>query len=48
MVWPSTINEKDVNDMILNGMSEADIKLTLDCNIHSDLSAKLALSAYRR
>ena len=48
VIWPNNINEKDVNDMILSGMSQADIKLTLDCNVHSDLSAKLALSAYRR
>jgi hypothetical protein len=29
-------------------MSQADLKLLLECNTHRDLSAKLALSAYRR
>lgn len=48
VIWPSNIIEKDINDMILNGMSQADLKLILECNTHRDLSAKLALSAYRR
>lgn len=47
-IWPTTIKHKDINDMILDGMSTADVKLIIDANTHSGLSAKLALSAYRR
>ena len=32
----------------VEGMTAADIKLMIDANTHSGLSAKLALSAYRR
>ena len=47
-IWPSGIKQKDINDMVLEGMTAADIKLMIDANTHSGLSAKLALSAYRR
>ena len=46
--WPSFIAEKDINDMIMNGMKAADLKLIIDSNSKKDLEAKLALSAYRR
>ncbi len=47
-LWPDHIKHKDINDMVLSGMSTADIKLTIDANTHKGLSAKLALSVFRR
>lgn len=47
-LWPDTVHSKDVNDMIINGMNVADIKMIIDSNTHSGLAAKLALSAFKR
>ena len=48
VVWPSKIHEKDINDMIMTGMSRADLKLIIDQNTHKGLSAKMALSVWRK
>jgi len=47
-VWPSHIEQKDVNDMVLCGMEPADIKLIIDTNTHSNLKAKLAITAWKK
>jgi hypothetical protein len=48
-LWPASYtNAKDVNDMILEGTLPAHIKQTIDTNTYNGLSAKMALSAYRR
>lgn len=47
-IWPSGVKEKDVNDMIVNGKTEADIKMIIDNNTYEGISASLALTAYRR
>jgi len=47
-VWPSHIEQKDVNDMVLSGMEPADIKLIIDTNTHSNLKAKLAITAWKK
>lgn len=47
-LWPNHIKEKDINDMVLSGKSPAEIKLTIDANTHKGLSAKLALSIFRK
>ena len=47
VIWPQSIKQKDVNDMITSGMTEANLKLILDVNTYKGLNAKLALTAYR-
>ena len=46
VIWPSDIQEKDVNDMILAGRQ--DIKTIIDNNTFSGLEAKLKLAAWKR
>lgn len=48
VVWPSKIDQKDINDMIMTGMSKADLSLILSENTFSGLSGKMALSAWSR
>jgi|TARA_R100000479_G_scaffold75070_1_gene36410 hypothetical protein len=48
VVWPSKINHKDVNDMVIAGMRCADIRLIIQNNTFSDLSAKMALNVWKR
>jgi len=47
-VWPSHIQEKDINDMVMNGMDPADIRQIIDTNTHSGLKAKLAITAWKK
>jgi len=47
-VWPATIKSKDINDMILSGMTSDQIKSTIDFNTFSDLKAKLQLQLYKK
>ena len=47
-LWPSNIEHKDVNDMVLAGMNIADIKMIIDNNTYNGLSAKMALSTFKR
>jgi hypothetical protein len=48
VIWPKGIKNKDINDMILSGMSTADIKLVIDQNTFSGLQANMALTNWRR
>ncbi len=47
-VWPSHLEHKDINDMIVNGMEPADVKAIIDGNIYSGLKAKLAMQVYSK
>ena len=47
-VWPSHIEDKDINDMVVNGMAPADIKAIIDGNTYSGLKAKLAIQIYSK
>ena len=47
-IWPEGLIEKDINDMILSGMSKSAIKDIIDTNTFSGLSAKLALQNWIR
>ena len=46
-VWPGHIHEKDINDMVVNGMDPVDIKQIIDTNTHQGLKAKLAITAWK-
>ena len=47
-IWPSNIDQKDVNEMILSGKRDADIKLIIDANTYKGLEAVMALSVWRK
>ena len=48
VVWPEGIKNKDINDMIMSGMSEADIKLIIEQNTYNGLQANMALVNWRK
>ena len=47
-IWPSEIQEKDVNDMVLAGRTPASIESIIRENTFSGLKAKLALSNWSK
>ena len=47
-IWPRTIKQKDINDMVLNGLSPNIIEDTINKNKFSGLKAKMALSDWSR
>lgn len=48
VIWPETVQEKDINDMIMSGQSAASIKRLMDMNIYYDLAAKLKLTTWKK
>lgn len=48
VIWPENLDHKDVNDMILAGLSPAFIQHILEHNTYRDLSAKLALTKWSK
>jgi len=46
VIWPDTITQKDINDMVLAGVK--DIQTTIDNNTFSGLEATMKLSAWKR
>ena len=47
-IWPSHIEYKDINDMVVEGMDSIDIKTIIDGNTYSGLKAKLAIGIYSK
>jgi hypothetical protein len=47
-IWPEKVLDKDINDMILSGLSEADLKLMIDDNTYRGLEGKLQLSYWKK
>jgi len=47
-LWPKSIAQKDINDMILNGLSAKIVEQTINENKFSGLSAKMALSDWSK
>jgi hypothetical protein len=45
IVWPKSIQQKDINDMILAGLSVMDM---LKLNTHSGLEAKVKFNEWKR
>jgi len=45
VIWPSTINEKDINDMVLAGR---DVQRVVECNEYSGLEAKLKFTTWKK
>lgn len=47
-VWPNNLELKDVNDMVLSGLSADFVRYVIDTNTHRDLRAKLELNRWKR
>ncbi len=47
-IWPKTVKEKDINDMVLSGVSAKVIEDTINKNKFSGLKAKMALSDWSK
>lgn len=47
-IWPSNLDFKDVNDMILGGLSTDFVRYIIDQNTFKDLRAKAALNAWKK
>lgn len=47
-VWPRSVREKDVNDMVRAGMTPEQVKHVIDKNTFHDIDAEIALSEWRR
>ena len=47
-VWPHHIKEKDINDMVINGIEPVDIKQIIDTNTFQGLKANLAISTWKK
>jgi len=45
VIWPSTIKEKDINDMVLSGL---DVKSVIESNTYSGLEAKLKFTTWKK
>lgn len=44
-IWPETVAEKDINDMVMNGLKPLDI---INDSVYSNLMAKLRLQEWKR
>ncbi len=47
-IWPDHLPYKDINEMILAGLTQTDIMNLIDNNTHKELQAKLRLSFWKK
>ena len=47
-VWPTSTKEKDINDLILSGLTQAEVKSIIDKNTFNGLSAILNINGWKR
>jgi hypothetical protein len=45
VIWPSTIKEKDINEMVLSGL---DVQSVIELNTYSGLEAKLKFNTWKK
>ena len=48
VIWPKGIKEKDINDMILSGMTPAEIQGIIHSNTHKGLQAQTVFNSWKR
>ena len=48
VIWPNDLTEKDINDLILSGMSSFDIQKIIKDNTFKGLQAKVKLTEWKR
>lgn len=47
-IWPDSIKEKDVNDMVMSGLKATDVKQVIDANTYTGLGAKLRIATWKK
>ena len=47
-IWPDSVKEKDINEMIISGKTTDDIVEIIDNNTYSGLQANFQLSQWKR
>ena len=47
-IWDDKNKQKDINDMILSGMSTDEVQLSIEARTFKGLQAKLALNKWKR
>lgn len=47
-IWPAKVSVKDINDMVLSGLTTAEVELMIDQNTYEGLRGRLALAEWRR
>ena len=47
-IWPQTVQEKDINDMILAGKTSQEVEFLIEGNTVSGLQARIALNKWKR
>ena len=48
VIWPNELQLKDVNDMVVSGMSKAKVQTIISTNTFSKLEALTKLSYYKK
>ena len=48
VIWPDTITQKDINEIIQSGVSKAELLDLISTNTFSKLEALTRLNAYKR
>jgi hypothetical protein len=48
VIWPDNVQLKDVNDMIMNGMTKAEVQSIISSNTFSKLEALTKMSYYKK
>ena len=48
VLWPHSVKEKDINDMILSGYTSVEIQELIHSNTHKDLQAQTVFSSWKR
>jgi hypothetical protein len=45
VIWPNTIDDKDINDMVMSGL---DVQSVIELNTYSGLEAKLKFTTWKK
>jgi len=48
VIWPSSIKEKDINDLIISGMTKNEVMNIIEENTYSGLEAKLKFTTWKK
>jgi hypothetical protein len=48
VIWPESLKYKDINDMVMGGMSTRDVMQLITANTYTNLQAKLKLTQWKK
>ena len=48
MLWPDDLKEKDINDMILSGLTKDEVQTIINNNTYQGNMAKIKFTQWRR